>query len=1037
MGLPNFSVKKPILIMMFLCGIILLGVISLFRLQVELYQGTARGIISIVIRVRGGLSPEEIEKGVTKPVEEAVATVSHLKSLYSNSREAESRVTLEFEPGTDMNFAALEVREKFSKAKPKLPKEIEKPVIANYSENESAIVIYAVTSPSKSPEEVRDIVDNQVRPLIARVDGVASVEVYGGRERKILVEFDRDKMFAYNISIERVMDIIGAANMDLLAGTVERGTRAFSIRTLGGFRTVEDIGDIGIATTREGSIIPLKEIATIKDSYLEPQDYARLNLTQSVSIQVKKVSDANTIKAAEAVVRAVKDYEQSSKEELKFTVIANHAKSIKRAIGDVTEALQLGVILTTFVIYLFLKRVELAFLIFLSIPISLLVTFIMMSFTGTSLNVMTLTGMAMAVGMVVDDSIVVLENMFKRREEGSPPHEAIVGGTEEMWLAILASTITTVAVFLPIMFIDKSIQLIYQGLAFTVTVALLASLLLAVSILPMLCSKLNLFKTMPGGKEAKAHVPGKREMLYRFYRKLMQESFRVKYPVLIIVIMLFALSVQGIRKMDIDLPSTLEENEFGVVVFPIAGAELESNDRVAKKVEELLRQFPEVETISAVVRKDDLRVMVKLIPRKKRKTSKSEIMSIMREKGQEAVKEIHEDYSLIVDEGVSSDEARKLIINVFGHENDKLEELAHEIAQRTGKIPGLSNIVMTDLRKRPEYDLIVDRGRAAYYGLTVKDIAESIHAQVRGMRPTKYHEVKGGQEIETITRLQGIYRQKIEDLTKIYIVTPRDREQILLEQVANFYPSFGPNTIDRMDKYRYVFVKADTTAALETTARHVKEALKDMKFPVDYFYRFGGAYSDLMKSKGQLSFAVGITILLIYMILACLFQSYTQPLIIMSAVPLAAIGIYAGLKLANKPLSEHVYIGMIILAGSVVKNSVVMIDHYNNLKKSMTDRQELLIRCGEDRLRPILMTTIATILGFVPMAIGIGQSSDLWSPLAITMIGGLTSSTILTLLIIPNILLAIDDLKWLNSMVRAKIKSLSLRSIAMRFIPGS
>jgi len=1015
---------------MFLCGIILLGVVALLHLQVELYQGSARGIISIVIRVRGGLSPEEVEKAVTKPVEESVATVSHLKNLYSSSREAEARVTLEFEPGTDMSFAALEVREKFAKAKPKLPKEIEKPVIANYSEGEAAILIYSVTSQSKSPEEVREIADSEVRPLIARVDGVASIEVYGGRERKILIEFDRDKMFAYNISVERAMDIIGQANLDLLAGTVERGSREFSIRTMGGFRTVEEIGEIGISTTPEGSIIPLKEIATIKDTYLEPQDYARLNLTQSVSIQVKKASDANTIQVSGDVQAAVKVYEANCKEDLRFTIISDHAKSIRKAIDDVVEALLIGVVLTTFVIYLFLRRLVLAFLIFISIPVSLLVTFICMGMLRISLNVMTLTGMAMAVGMVVDDSIVVLENIFKQKEGGKPADEAIVEGAEEMWLAILASTITTVVVFLPIMFIDKGIQLIYQGLAFTVTVALVASLVVAVSIVPMLCKKLNVFKVpvkaaRPEGVHAKKKVKA-----YSLYRRLLQETFRAKYAVLLGVFMLFALSAKGISQMDIDLPSTLEENEFGVVVFPIAGADLEANDRVAKKIEELLKAYPEIETMSTVVRKDDLRVMVKLIPRKKREHSKDEIMQAVREKGQESIKEIHEDYSLIVDEGVSSDEGRKFIINIFGHENDKLEELAHELAQRVGKVEGVSNIVMTDLRKRPEYDLVVDRGRAAYYGLTVKDVADSIHAQVRGMRPTKYHEAKGGQEIETITRLQGIYRQKIEDLSRLYVMAPQTREQILIEQIANFYPSFGPNTIDRMQKYRYVFVKADTNAALETTAKRVKEALGDMKFPQDYFYRFGGAYSDLVKSKGQLSFAVGITVLLIYMILACLFQSYLQPLIIMAAVPLAAVGIYAGLRITGKPLSEHVFIGMIILAGSVVKNSVVMIDHYNSLKSVISDPHELLIRSGEDRMRPILMTSIATILGFVPMAIGIGQSSDLWSPLAITMIGGLTSSTILTLIIIPNILLVGTDVKSFFSQAKGKMDGIVLKFIA-------
>jgi len=1031
MGLPRAAVSRPVFTLMILCGIIMLGTISLTRLQIELYQGSARGVISILTRVRGGLAPEEVEKEITKPVEEAVATVSHLKTMYSNSREAESRVTLEFEPGTDMNFAALEVREKFSRAKAKLPTEIEKPVIGNYNESESAIVILSVTSKTKSPEEVREMVDNQLKPILARVDGVASVEVYGGRERKILVELDRDKMYSYNISIERVMDIIGSANLDLLAGTLEKGSTKLSIRTMGGFRSVDEIGEIGISTTPQGSIISLKEIGTVKDAYTEPQDYARLNLTQNVSVQVKKASGSNTIRVSKAVKSALDYYQENNKEDLRFTIISDHAKSIRRAINDVLNSMYLGVILTAIVIFLFLRRLKLALMILFAIPTSVITTFIFMDLFGISLNVMTLTGIATHIGMLVDSSIVVLENIFKRHEAGLEPQRAIVEGSEEVWLVLLASTATTIVVFLPIIFIDKEIQLIYQGLAFTTTISLLSALAISLGFLPMLASKLNLFKSAKGASAVSSGAKP-RAGIYGVYRKVLTEAFKMKYPLLLIVFLLLIFAGHGISKMDIDLPTTLEENEFGVIVFPIAGADLGANDQVAKKLEELLHQFPEIETMSTVVRKDDLKVYVKLVPRKKRKKSKDEIMTYIREKGQESIKEVHEDYSLIVDEGVSSDEARKLIINIFGHENEKLEELAHEVSQRIGKIQGVTNIVMTDLRKRPEYDMLVDRGRAAYYGITVKDVADAMHAQVRGMRPTKYHEQKGGMEIETITRLQAIYRQKIEDLRKIFVMSPVTRENILVEQLASFHPTFGPNTIDRKDKYRYVFVKADTNIALETAAKKVTEALSDMKFPQDYFYRFGGKYPELVKSKGQLTYAIAITILLIFMILACLYQSYIQPLIIMVAVPLASIGVYTGLKLTGKNLSEHVFIGMIMLAGTVVNNSTVMIDRYNALRKTITDKYDLLIRAGEDRLRPIIMTSSATILGFLPMALGLGESGNLWSPLAITVIGGLISSTILTLIIIPLILLVLDDLGEILNNFRAVLAFLQTIFIPIR-----
>lgn len=1019
MGLPSLSVRKPVFVVMLFVAIVMLGIISLVGLRIELYQSGGRGIISIVTRARGGLAPQEVEKMITIPTEEAVATVSNVRKMYSNSREGESRVTLVFEPGTDMKYAALEVREKFSRVKSKLPKEIEKPVIANYSENDAPIITYSITSDVKTPEELREIIDRELEPLVARVPGVASVDVYGGRERKILIELDRDKMFAYGLSVEKIMDNIGKSNINLLAGTLDLGDFAFAVRTIGGFKTIDEIGEVGVTTSREGTIVPLSEIATVKDSYHEPQDHARVNLKDNVSLQVKKVSSANTIKVVDAVKRAVKSYAEDKRDILKAVVISNRAKSIKNAIGDVVSSLLLGVALTIFIIYLFLRRITLSSIILVSIPTSVIATFIMMASLGITINVMTLTGLSLAIGMLVDSSIVVLENIFKKRQEGVFHREAVITGSEEVWLPLLASTVTTIIVFLPIIFIDKEIQLLYQGLAFTVTAALIGSLFVSLMLVPMLASKLPI--EVKSGKMGQNTGDVNTGKAYDVYRKMLKFTFRHRYALLILIAVLFVVSITGLANKDIDMPSRLEEREFAIIIFPIAGAKLGANNEVAMKIEKLLSDIPEVETYSTLVRKDDLKIYVKLVEPKKRRQSKDEIIKYIEEKGTEEAKTVHEDYSLIVDRGVAGEEGNKLVVNIFGHENDELEKLAHEFSKRMGQVEGLTNIVMTDLRKRPEYSLMVDKARAAYYNLTVKDIADSIHAQVRGMRPTKYHEKEKGKEIEAITRLQPIYRQKIEDLERIY-VTNKQGEHVLLGELANFYPSFGPTTIDRRNKYRYVFVKGDVNAPLETVAKKVREAVKDVEFPKDYFYRFGGKYPELIKGKGQLTFAVFVTIILIYMVLASLFQSYSQPFLIMVAVPLATIGIYFALTSAGKPLSQSVFIGIIMLAGIVVNNSIILIDRINILKSDIRDRFELLTKAGCDRLRPIMMTTTSTVLGFSPMAFGWGQSSDLWSPLAITVMGGLISSTVLTLFIIPNFYLVAQDFgKFFRRIFRQEI----------------
>lgn len=1051
MGLPTFSVKKQTLTWVIFAGLIMLGTISIFLLPVELYQGTSRGIISVIIRARGGLPPVEIERSITRLVEESVSTVSHLKSMYSNSRESESRVTLEFETGTDMKFAALEVREKFSRIKGLLPTEIEKPVIANYQDSDSAILIAALTSDTLNPEEIRSIVDQDLKPRVDRADGVASVEVYGGRERKILVELDRDKMFAYDISIEEVMDRIGAANVSLLAGSYERGSYDFAVRTLGAFKDIKQIGDLGIKASRQGSIIPLKEIATIKDSYLEPEDYARLNLSPNVSLYVKKVSLSNTIEVSDSVQRIYHQFEKERKGEIRVVVVSDKAKLIKRAIGDVKDALFLGIFLVAGIIYLSLRKWVLSAIVSLTIPVSVIPTFFFMDRLGFSINVMTLSGLALSIGIMVDSAIVVVENVSKKRERGAKFETAVVDGAEEMWLPLLASLMTDLCVFIPVMFVNKDIQLMYKGFAVTISIALALSLITAVMLVPVLLlkarrfllndhkpqpfkldflrrftepikdflnRKINPIKLIQNVKGLLSKLPFHRFKFnfqnIRFvelYGQYLEKSFRARYPLFAILVVLFLFTSWKLTTRAIDLPTQLEENEFQVVIFPLAGAKLDTNNEAAKRVEEFLHQFKEVDMISTTVQKDDLKVFVRLVPRTQRQLSKDEIMTQVREKGNEMIKQIHDEYSLIVDEGATTEESKKLVINIFGLENDELEKLAHEIAQKISGIKGLTNLVMTDLRKRPEYSVVVDKGRAAYYGLSVRQIADSIHAQVRGMRPTKFHEISKGEEIETITRLQPIYRQKVEDLESVYLVSPKDGTQVSLKQVAGLYPSRGPQTIDRKDKYRYVFLKGDVHRPLETVAKEVKHAIHEVKMPSDYFWRFGGQYDELMRGKMQLATGVVLSILLVYMVLACLYQSYTEPLMIMLAIPLGVIGVWAALEYTNKPLSEQVFLGMFILVGYVVHSSIILVDRINVLKDEIPDIIPRLVRAGEDRLRPILITTASTIVGFLPMAVSRSESSELWAPLSITMIGGSISSTLLTLFIIPNFYLYVEDAK--------------------------
>ncbi len=1081
MGLPTLAIKKPISIAMLYIALAIFGIISLFALEIELYQGQNQSIISVVVRARGGLPATEVEKMITRPIEEAVATVTGIRTLYSNSREAESRVTMEFEPGTNMKFAALEIREKFARVKPLLPREIEKPVIANYDDSQAAILIFAVTSDRYSTEEIREKVDIEMKPILSRVNGVASVEVYGGRERKIMVELDRDKMVAYNVPVDRVMDVLGQSNINLLAGNVQTGKLQLAIRSMGAFNTIEEISEIGIKATRQGTIIPLKEIATIKDAYMEASNHARLNLEQNVTVYVKKESLANTLSVVKALHQTVKQYEKDYHGEFRIITVNDRAETISGAIGTVTGELFMGLILTVLIICVFLRRMRpvryavfgipaaaiyyfagklwgntfnffdlmvffmllatlvgiaidraiVAFIVVLTIPVSLIVTFIFMAAFDISINVMTLTGLALAMGNLVDSAVVVADAILAKKEQGKSDYAAVHEGAEEVWLPLLTSLATTLIVFLPILFIDKRVQMVYGGLAFTVSFSLISSFFAALLLAPMMFLQFargQMTIDTSGGKT----ILDKFCDWYRvFMGKVLSLSTLKRFGILILFAIFAIVGTTLLFKKNIDWPSTYEENEFAIVSFPLAGAKLETNDEAMKKIEEILGKIPDIQIFSSTISKDDLRMFVRLKPKSQRKYSKEEIMKIIDEQGNAAIKEIHDDFSLIVDEGSSSGEQKNLVVEIFGHDNDELEKLAKQAAQKMKDVPGISNIVMTDLRKRPEYSVKVDR-RAAIYGISVKKVADSLHAQIRGMRPTEFQEVKKGERIEMITRLQPIYRQKIDDLKLIPIATDQG-VQVPLQEVANFYPSVGPQTIDRKNKYRYVFVKGDIKRPVEEIAKDIEKAFAGIKMPDDYFWRFGGGYDDLMASKSQLFLAVIVTILLVYMTMACLFQDFISPLLIMVTVPMALIGVwivldwpnlirwplsFTGLPISKwewlpvaKPLSQQVLIGIVMLSGYVVNAAIIMMDHYKSLLAEGHHMKEALIQAVTDRFRPILMTTLTTVLGFSPMAFSIGTSSDLWAPMALTGIGGMVMGTVLTLFVLPTLIYFVHEIK--------------------------
>ncbi len=1010
------------------------------RLPVELYPDISFGQISIIIYIRGGIPPTEVESMVSKPIEEAVSTVSHLDSMLSISKEGESTVVLSFERGIDMQLAAMEVREKFAKVKEKLPKEAEKPIIAQFSQTDVPIVIFAVTSRKYTTEELRKMVDEKVKERVKRINGVANVEIGGGRERKILVEADKNTLFRYAVSINRLISALGANNLNLLIGDIEQRKDKVLIRAIGQFDTADDIKNTVVMSAPNGSMVRVKDLAEVKDSYLEPTTYARMNVSPIVSVYVQKETKANTIQVSKLILEEIENIKPILGDDIEIIVTKNQAKFIAKSIANLRDSLLRGAVMIIFILMLFMGKFErcsilivpagllaalflpskllyfllvslvLILLLFkrhrtilivaVSIPISLIVTFGFMemsnifipSMMDLTINFITLFGLALGVGMLVDNSIVVFENIVTKTEQGIDRIEAAVSGSSEMNVVIFASTLTTVIVFLPMFFVSKSMSLLYGGVAWTVTFSLSVSLFVALMIVPLLSSRVKIVEE--GGSSERA----KEGFLKPFYEKQEKALFfalRRRFWMISIAVILFACSMFVYTKMGKEYLGTTEQNRFTVFIELPTGAKLDSSDSIVRDVETMLQEVPEVKDFTARVEAWSSKVYVELVDLDKRKRSVSEVIDSLRPK----VERLKPAFIYFEEEQEVG--TKEVILNIFGYDYDILREIAIALTTRMGNIPYFTDTKIRMREGRPELDLEIDRKKSAGFGFSTREIADIVHAKVRGVRATMFH--TKAQEVETIVRMQEKDRRTAKDIHMLTVSKTGD-DRVTLDQMVDFKYSLGPSEIWRKNRARMIQVSANIgKLALGRAVALLEKELKDIKMPESYFYEIGGDYPTLVKTQNEFFLTISVIIVLIYLVLASIFESYHQPFIIMGTVMLATVGAVGALFITGTPIGMGALIGMMMLAGIVVNNGIILVDHANELKKRRHNLFRILIQAARDRLRPVLMTTATTIFGLVPMALDRTEGSNLWNPLAITVIGGLLFATPLTLVLVPSI----------------------------------
>jgi HAE1 family hydrophobic/amphiphilic exporter-1 len=1041
MHLPEFSVRKPVTTIMIFSAVILLGIMSWNRLPQELFPPITYPQLTVVTTYENA-APEEIETQITRIIEESIGTVSNLRRITSISKEGISIVIAEFLWGTNMDFAALGVREKIDLIKERLPIDAEEPIVKKFNPFDLPIMTLSVTG-DMHPARLRSITQRYIEDEIEKIEGVASADIAGGIEREILVEVDQDKLQASGTPILDVVNSLRDANINYPAGTIKEVFTEYLIRTIGEFQEISEIEKIPIGAEKsedadrfprysaidkrklieEGEeptdkLILLKDIATVKDSFKEVTSISRYNGKENISVSIQKQAVANTIDVADKIKKTLEEISLNVPRGVDVEVVYDQSSFIKNSINGVRDAAMQGGILAFLVLLVFLRNFRSSIIVTLSIPISIMVTFSFMYFGKLSLNMMSLGGLALGVGMLVDNAVVVIENIFRHRQVGAESKEAAGKATGEVGGAIFASTLTTIAIFLPIIFVIGIAGQLFKELAFTVTFSLLGSLAVALSLIPVLSTAVKVKKAAAGRKQE--NILGENiSPFYAAYTNLLRWFLSHKFLTLLIVLVIFMVSLSLFNLVDKELMPKIDQGQFMINVTMPTGTLLKVTDRVTGRIEGKLLENKDINSVSVTVGSTkgatgeealqalgshQSRIIVNL--KKDREKSTQEIIQEL--KGSlKGIKLEEAEVEYLLQESMFKTSimgSAPVALEVKGEELSLLRKYAIRVKKMISRIPGIYGVKTSLTPPSPETKAYVAKDRAATYGLSVTDIAQTSHIAIKGYIVTKFKEK--GKEIDIKVRLREDDRNNISKLRQLLVHSPLGLD-IPLAEVSYFGIGKGPSQIERLDQERTVVVTANIfKRGLDKVVEDIETVLSKIRLPEGYVIKIGGESEQMQESFKSLMFALIIAVVLVYMIMASIFESLWQPFIIMFTVPLALIGVAWALFITNTTISIVVLLGVIMLGGIVVNNGIVLIDYVNLLRTRGVSLYEAIIAASQTRLRPIMMTALTTVLGLMPMALSTGEGSELRAPLAITVMGGLFVATFLTLIVIPTLYLS-------------------------------
>ena len=1018
MSLPSFAVRRPIFATMVTLIVVVVGFVSLSRLRIDLLPEVELPTLTVRTEYEGA-SPEVVERLVTQIVEEIIATVPGVKEMTSMSAEGTSNVRVTFVWGTDLDLAAQDVQSRLEDEISELPEEVVRPRVSKFDIASFPVVVVGISSPL-DPVELTELIDDQVRYRFARVPGVAQADLWGGYAREVRIELDPSRLRALSLPLDEVLDAIRDANLDLPTGSVDQGRYEVTLRAPAEFRNLDEIRQTVVAV-RNGAPVTIQQVAQVKDTYERLTRMVRVNGTKGLQIGIRKQADANTVEVAKNILAEIEavnaDFPQ-----IKVVPVVNQGGFIERSIHNVARSVLYGGGLAVLVLLLFLGNLRGTLVVAISIPISIVATFALIYGGGFTINLMTLGGLALGVGMMVDSSIVVLENVFRRRsEEGESAETAAVEGANEVAGAIVASTLTTLVIFLPLVFVRGVSGLLFKELAYVIVFSLLCSLVVALSLVPMLSSKL--LRLSEGEAEAGASSPGLvgRVLAWaggafgRFtelYRRALRGALRERAATLGVGLSALAASGLLIPMIGTEFLPPSDEGEIRVTGELEVGTRLDIVDRQTRKIEAIVYEELGDDLVAAVARvgasgrrpdggaTGELRMS--LVPATQRQRSNVQIAKDLREKleGQVAGMKVRTrapQGQFLLERVLGGDQG--MVVEIRGFELDVLAALNAQVEQILSEIEGVADFTSSHREGIPQQMLHIDRSKAADMGLTVRDAASALETTMAGTRVGEYR--VGGNSYRILVQLENAQRTEIDELLDLTLSTPGG-EDVALRNVLEPASGRGPILIERKDQQRYVQIEVNTAGRdLGSIAAELRERLAEIPRPFGYELAVGGNVKEQREAFQELSMSIVLALLLVYMVLACQYESLRDPLIVMVSVPLAAIGVVVTLYATNTTLNVQSFIGCIMLGGIVVNNAILLVDQAGQLREAGLPTSEALVEAGRRRLRPILMTTATTILGLLPLALGIGEGADAQAPLARAVVGGLIASTLITLVLVP------------------------------------